>query len=207
MNLNKPLIYLITPGDADDANFAVASEQILATVRLAAAEKISLVQIREKKLSARNLYDLVKRASAITTSTSTKLLVNDRADIAMAAAADGVHLAGDSLRADVVRAHSPNGFIVGVSTHTVDETVEARRRGADFAVFAPVFETPGKRARGLGELRSVCDAVSGFPVIALGGIDPANCTAAIDAGAAGVAAIRSLNDAAAMHAISSKLKA
>lgn len=163
-------------------------------MRAATLAGISLIQLREKNLSARNLYELAVRAAEITRQSPTRLLVNDRADIARAAGCDGVHLTSDSLDAGIIRRTFGAGFLVGVSTHSIEEAREARNRGADFAVFGPVFDTPSKRAYGpplgLGKLEEAAQQLSPFPLIAIGGITHENAQQALGAGASGIAAIR-----------------
>jgi thiamine-phosphate pyrophosphorylase len=190
------MIYLITRGHATPENFVESREQILDIVRKAVEEHVPLVQIREKALNARQLFQLTRDAAEITRGTATKLLVNDRFDIALAAGADGVQLTSVSLPADVVRGQVPDGSLIGVSIHNREEETS----DADFAVFGPVFETPGKDAVGLSQLGAIC-AVSDVPVIAIGGVDETNLRSVIDAGAAGFAAIRSLNDADSLRRI------
>jgi thiamine-phosphate pyrophosphorylase len=191
----QPLIYLITKGETTAADFADKKKETLSLIENAVENKISLIQIREKQLPARLLFELARGAARITRKSVTKLLVNDRADIALAAGADGVHLTGGSLRAEIVRAHFPKDFIIGASAHTLADVLEAKKQKADFAVYSPIFETPGKAApRGLAELREVCEAAKPFPVIGLGGIDETNYVSVLEI-AGGFAAIRFLNDA------------
>ena len=194
--LEKPLIYLITRGDATEQNFNETRAQILNLVKIAVETKISLIQIREKKLSALNLFKLAREAARIAENSNTKILVNDRADIALAARADGVHLTANSLSAEIVRAHFPKDFIIGVSTHSIEKAAEAKRQGADFAAFSPIFFTPEKAApKGLDALREVCEKLNPFVIVALGGIDETNFKSVLENGASGFAAIRFLNDA------------
>lgn len=193
---NFPLVYLITTGAATNETFADSAHQILEIVRAAVAAQVSLVQIREKQLSAANIYELTCRAAEITKNSQTRLLVNDRADIALAANADGVHLTVNSLPADVIRQNFPKDFIIGVSAHALADIQTAHSRNADFAVFSPVFRTPNKgEPQGVDKLRKVCQAVPNFPIIALGGVDATNYKSVLTAGAGGFAAIRFLNDA------------
>lgn len=195
LDLTNPIIYLITKGDATPANFDDASRQILDIVSVAVEEKIPLVQIREKYLTAKLLFELTTKVVNIVTCSNTRVLVNDRADIAVAAGADGVHLTSWSLSAEVVRKTFGNEFIIGVSAHNIEEAKAAVAEGADFIVFGPVFETPGKgTVAGLAELGNVCGELKPFPVLALGGVDIENYRSVLDAGAKGFAAIRSLND-------------
>lgn len=195
----KPLVYLITEGLATTENFSHQKTQILRTIENALRAKISVVQIREKKLPARLVFELASEAAKITAAAATKLLINDRADIALAARADGVHLTANSLAAKIIRANFPPDFIVGVSAHTLEEAETARRQTADFVTFSPIFPTPEKEIygapHGLKALETVCARLKPFPVVALGGIDAGNYESVLDAGARGFAAIRFLNGA------------
>ncbi len=190
----KPIIYVITKGEATDANLAETGRQIIDLVRAAVAENISLIQIREKNLSARSLFELTETAAAITRGSRTQLLVNDRADIALAARASGVHLTAESLPIAAVRDFAPPGFLVGISAHTPEEVFSAERLGADFALYGPVFETPGKgQPVGADSLAAVSSVVPNFCVIGVGGINASNWQSVLAAGAAGCASIRWLN--------------
>jgi thiamine-phosphate pyrophosphorylase len=169
---------------------------MLKLIRVAVQNNISLIQIREKKLSARLVFELAREASEITRNTDTKLLVNDRADIAMAANADGVHLTSCSLSCNTIRQNFSEDFIIGVSTHTIEEAEKAKTQGANFVTFSPIFLTPKKsKPEGIENLREVCEKLNPFPVVALGGIDAGNFLEVLKAGASGFAAIRFLNDA------------
>lgn len=189
-----PLVYLITDGAATNENFETNAARLLDLLHCAVAAGVSLVQIREKQLSARLLFELTVAARDITINSETRILVNDRADIALAARADGVHLAAASLPAATIRNNFPRDFIIGVSCHSRAEVENAPRENADFAVFSPIFATPSKaeygEPQGVERLRAVCSAVKNFPVIALGGIDETNFKETLNAGASGVAAIR-----------------
>lgn len=172
---------------------------ILKLVRAAVEARISLIQLREKKLPAKTLYELALRSAEITRGTDTRLLVNDRADIARAARADGVHLATRSIEASVIRRTFGARFLIGVSTHSLAEAQKARDDGADFAVFGPIFDTASKRIYGppvgIERLGEAAATLSPFPIIALGGITLENAAYALGAGASGIAAIRLLFDA------------
>lgn len=145
------------------------------------------------------LYELTTRVAALTRGSATRLLVNDRADIARAAGADGVHLTGTSLPAAIVRATFGNDFLIGVSTHSLSEASVARDGGADFAVFGPVFATAAKRIYGepvgLGKLAETAGELAPFPVLALGGVTLDNAADCLRAGAAGAAGISLFNQA------------
>jgi len=189
----KPLIYLITKGETTAANYTEKKRETLNLIEIAVQNKISLIQIREKLLSAKLLFELTAEAARITKNSVTKLLVNDRADIALAADADGVHLTACSLSAKIIRLNFPESFIIGVSAHSLEKVREAKLQKADFAVFSPIFPTPNKgELVGLAKLREVCEKVRPFPVLALGGINETNYKAILEV-ADGFAAIRFLN--------------
>lgn len=186
-----PIVYPITSGDHHS--------DILQLVRAAVDAEVPLFQIREKSLPARALFDLVARAAELTSGSKTRLLVNDRSDIARAAGADGVHLTAQSLPVEVVRKTCGAEFVIGVSTHSLAEARAACTAGADFVVFGPVFETESKRVygppQGLGKLREVTSALGEFPVVAIGGVTIENVGECFEAGASGVAAISMFSDA------------
>lgn len=198
---NRPLAYLITNGATThhttphSADFA----RIIELVRAAAKARVDLIQLREKELTARTLYELARQSARITRDSRTQLLINDRADIARAAKADGVHLTTRSLPAKIMRQTFGENFLIGVSCHTLAEARAARDEGANFATFSPVFNTPSKRIYGqpvgLETLREAVNELSPFPLIALGGITRDNLHDCLRAGAQGVAAIRLFEDA------------
>jgi thiamine-phosphate pyrophosphorylase len=198
--LQHPLLYLITRGQTT-ARTTPATEDfasVLRVVQAAVTAGVDLVQIREKNLNASVLYQLSAKATALTRGSATRLLINDRADIAAATGADGVHLTTSSLPTDVVRRTFGDDFLIGVSTHSLAEGGYARLGGADFVVLGPIFETASKREYGeplgLGLLEKACAELAPFPVLALGGLTLSNVTPCIRAGAQGIAAIRMLND-------------
>jgi len=192
----KPVSYLISSGQTTPATTSSGKDfqDILKLIEAAVAAKIDLIQVREKHLSTKVLYELVAGAAKITSSSATKLLVNDRADVAASAGADGVHLTTHSLAAAVVRQAFGSDFLIGVSTHSLDQVRAARDAQADFVVFGPVFQTPSKEQYGppvgLEQLKQVCAELNGFPVLAIGGVGESNFADCLGAGARGVAAIR-----------------
>jgi thiamine-phosphate pyrophosphorylase len=196
LQLPLPIFYPITSGKTtsrttpDDPEFS----RILELLQACVSTFIPLFQIREKSLSARVLYELTRQAVEITRGSETRLLVNDRADIAAAAGADGVHLTSQSLPANMVRKLFGSDFVIGASTHSLDEARAAQTAGADFVVFGPIFETESKRAfgepQGLEKLAEVAVELQPFPVIAIGGITTENAALCLVSGASGVAAIR-----------------
>ena len=160
--------------------------ELLDAIRRNDAAGVDYVQVREKDLAGRALLELTRAAVAVCG--KARVLVNGRADVALAAGAAGVHLPSGGIAPERLRRAVPPGFVIGVSCHTVEEVEESQ--GADFAVFGPVFATPGKGApRGLEALARAA-AASRIPVLALGGVTAENARACVEAGAAGVAAIR-----------------
>jgi thiamine-phosphate pyrophosphorylase len=157
----------------------------------AVAAGVDIVQIREPDLSARDLLSVAEATAHLAYKSGAGVLINDRADIAVCAAA-GVHLTTRSLSAQVVRKAFGRNLIIGVSTHSFEEAKAAERGGADFIVFGPVFETASKKQYGepvgLEALERVATALT-IPVLALGGIKPTNFSQALDAGAQGIAGI------------------
>lgn len=201
----RPLVCLITEGKLTPENFEISKADVLAVIREAASSKIPLVQIRERSLTASMLFQLCTDAVAICSGSRTRVIVNDRLDIAMSSCAAGVHLPSHGLPAKSVRRRVSEGFLVGVSAHSVDDVISARAAGADYAFFSPVFDSPGKGpAVGIESLRECTAAAGEFPVIALGGINASNYHSVLTAGAAGFAAIRFLNNAANIRTIGSE---
>jgi thiamine-phosphate pyrophosphorylase len=157
--------------------------------RLAAAG-IDGVELREKDLDDRSLYELARRARAALP--AARLVVNGRLDLALAAGADGVHLPADGLPVAPLRARFGPGVLIGRSTHHPDEVVRARAEGADYVTFGPVFATPSKEAFGppVGLAALARAAAAGLPVYALGGVTLGRLAEVASAGAAGAAGIR-----------------
>jgi thiamine-phosphate pyrophosphorylase len=169
-----------------------------------AAEGVDLVQLRAKTLEAGALADLgrwILRDIAETASTHTKLLINGRADVAVAIGADGVHLTAregeltpQQVRAVFAHAGRP-APLVSVSCHTLEEVARARDQRADYILFGPVFE---KRVGdevvqggvGLERLHEACGTAASVPVLALGGVTQQTIPFCLQAGARGIAGIR-----------------
>jgi thiamine-phosphate pyrophosphorylase len=180
---------------------------LFALARQWAEQQIEYIQLREKDLSAAELEQLACAITAAIHSlkSRTKLLLNSRADAALAAGADGVHLTAApgqltpaqvrSLFAHAIPDSSRPAPVISISCHTLDEVIRARREQADLILFGPVF---GKNlagievtpAAGLAALSAACEAAGELPVLALGGVTEANTAACIAAGARGVAGIR-----------------
>lgn len=152
---------------------------------------IGALQIREKDLEDRAVLELAREARAALPP-STKVLVNGRLDIALAAEADGAHLPAGGVPLDALRRRFGSGVLLGRSTHHVEEVEAALRDGADYVTFGPIYPTPSKERygppRGLDELARATKVP--IPVYALGGVTLSRFGEVAEAGAAGVAGIR-----------------
>ena len=189
-------------------------------IEAAAAAGVDWIQIREKDLSGREYSLLTRQALRLATKSSasdaapTRIVVNDRLDVALAERAGGVHLSENSLPLPEAKrlqnARAPGqDFLVGVSCHSLEAARFAAEGGANYLFFGPVFATPSKAnsgaPQGLERLGEVCRAVS-VPVLAIGGITPANASDCLAAGAAGIAAIRLFQDASGMASLVQSLR-
>jgi thiamine-phosphate pyrophosphorylase len=162
------------------------------TVEECLAAGLRAVQLREKDLGPRDLLSLARKMRELTSRHGARLFVNDRADVALAVGADGVHRTGTSLPVSSLRSISPPGVLIGASVHSVADARVSEPEGADFLFFGPVYDTPSKRRygppQGLAVLERVASAVR-LPVFAIGGVTPERVAELRRAGAAGVAAI------------------
>ncbi len=157
-------LYLITDGRQMKSPFYEGIEDAL-------KGGLQALQLREKDLSVRQLYATACRLREITSRYGARLFVNDRLDVALSVEADGIHLAGTSIPLRAVRKITGGKMLIGVSTHTLKEAIEAEREGADFITFGPVYKTPSKKKYGppvgIEKLKEVAEKVS-IPVLDLG---------------------------------------
>ncbi|MBV9341768.1 MAG: thiamine phosphate synthase [Acidobacteria bacterium] len=191
------LLYYISDRTQFPGNEARRREQLLEKIAETARAGIDFVQLREKDLPTRELEALSRQAAAKIRFPAgrSRLLINSRVDVALAAGADGVHLRSGDISAREARgvwhqANGPGEPIIAVSCHNRHEVLAAAAAGADYAVFGPVFEKPGAavQVHGLELLASACRL--GIPVLALGGVTVEKAASCIRAGAHGVAGIR-----------------
>ncbi|HEX3000880.1 MAG TPA: thiamine phosphate synthase [Methanoregula sp.] len=151
-----------------------------------------VIQLRDKTLPSLELVRVGREIRTLTRNAGALFIVNDRLDIAFACGADGIHLGQDDLACGTARQLSPAGFIIGVSVGSVDEAKRAEQQGADYVAVSPVFPTRSKSDAGpgfgLATIREIRASVR-IPVIAIGGIGPANAADVIRAGADGIAVI------------------
>jgi thiamine-phosphate pyrophosphorylase len=172
---------------------ALGDRPLLSVVRAAVGAGIDLVQIREKDLGTRALLGLADPVLELARGSATRIVINDRLDVALAVGAHGVHLGSQSLPAAKVRPATPPDFEVGVSCHSAEEVWAAEESGADYALLGPIFPTASKQRYGppLGVhvLRRAVGGSDGIPVLALGGITVERARECMDAGAGGIAGI------------------
>ena len=190
--LRVPCLCLITDRRQLSPDARTALDELDALERWLdeAIGRVDLIQIREPDLDARVLYDVSSRVAARAGRSGTAAVVNDRADVARAALADGVHLRADGPPVDRVRAVSASGWLIGRSVHALEEV--AAQRTADYLVFGTVFPSrskpAGARVHGLVGLGAAVRTAS-VPLLAIGGVDPARAKGCRQVGAAGIAAI------------------
>jgi thiamine-phosphate pyrophosphorylase len=183
-------LYLIT-----DRKFFNAQCSMYMTMETALEAGVRAIQLREKDLSVRQLFDMAVWMRELTEEYGAKLFINDRVDVALSVGADGVHLGLNSIPAHAVRKISGDKLIVGVSTHSIEEAAGAERDGADFITLGPIYETPSKlkygKPIGVGAIGDVRSRIS-IPVFAVGGIKPDRVKEVMDAGADGIAMISAI---------------
>ena len=195
---SPPLVCYVTDRKALRGEKTPAA--LLERIRAAVVASVDWVQIREKDLTARELLALVKQAIALGPA---RIIVNDRLDVALAAGAAGVHLGHASVPVPEAvevcrRGNAAADFLVGASCHSLEGARAAESAGASYVYFGPVYETPSKipfgKPHGVEELAEVTRVLH-IPVIAIGGVNQSNAVECIRAGAAGIAAIRMIQDA------------
>ncbi len=178
----------------------LASRSLEDTIAQAIAAGLDWVQIREKDLPVRDLLSLTEEAvqqASRNTAGWTRVVVNDRLDVALAGNASGIHLGTRSMPAKAVRHCVPQGFQIGVSCHSLEEALAAQSSGADYILLGPIFDTPSKAQYGpplgIAKLAEVTQSVK-IPIFALGGITVGRVHVCLENGAAGVAAVRMFQD-------------
>lgn len=203
------LLYYITDRRQLPASAGTQEPALKEKVRAAFAAGVDYVQVREKDLEGGPLVALIEQLSRLPDKRATRLLVNERLDVARTCGADGVHLPADSLPVAVVRKFVGKNWIVGVAGHSVKEVEESAEAGADYVLVAPVFDTaskPGMTPMGLEKFAKICRR-SKIPVFALGGVSLENARACIDAGARGLAGIRLFQQSDDLASLCSHLRA
>jgi thiamine-phosphate pyrophosphorylase len=185
-------LYLITGDRGDEVETARIVEAAL-------EGGASVIQLRKKSMPMREQYRLALALRILTREHEALLIVNDHADLAIAADADGVHLGQEDLPPEAVRALPGfDGRLIGRSTHNLKQARNAMAEGADYFAVGPVYPTPTKAGRpavGTGLVRDVAE-IADRPFVAVGGIDHDNAPRVIEAGARAIAVVRAVYDAA-----------
>lgn len=182
-------LYLITD------RHQVGGMRLIDVVEEALKGGVRGVQLREKELSSRELYELAYDMRKLTNRYSARLIINDRVDIAMAVDADGVHLGLNSLPIHRVRRLIGDNRLIGLSCHNQVNAIMAQEKGADFITFGPVYYTPSKaqygKPVGVDKLEIVSHLLD-IPIFALGGIKRDNINEVVVAGADGIALVSAI---------------
>jgi thiamine-phosphate pyrophosphorylase len=186
----RGLAMMVTDRRAYGSDDTTSRARLVDAAYRAAQAGVDMIQIRERDLEASDLMALAVEVKRAVAGTACQVVVNDRADVALAARADGVHLPAAAVSTDRVRQMVPKGFLVGRSVH--DEREVAGQDACDYLVFGTVFESASKPAThaiaGLEGLAAVT-ARAASPVLAIGGVTVARLPDIARAGAAGIAAI------------------
>ncbi|MGO8795670.1 MAG: thiamine phosphate synthase [Candidatus Sulfotelmatobacter sp.] len=197
------ILYYVTDRSAFPGDELARRQQLLEKIAEAAKCGVDFIQLRERDLSVRELESLAREAVQIICSVhaeshrrKTALLINSRMDVALAVGADGVHLRSHDISAEDVRslwkcARPEQQPLISVACHSPQDVARAATEQATLAIFAPVFEKkdlPGSIPAGPEALRRACR--ERIPVLALGGVTMQNAKSCVDAGAAGISAIR-----------------
>lgn len=189
---------------------SLAPLPLAAHLRAVVRAGVDLIQLREKDMTGRDLAELATAAVEIARGSNTRVVINDRLDIAIAAGAHGIHLGGQSVAPEVVRRDVGSDFLIGASCHSIEEALKAEAGGADYIVFGPVFDTPSKRQYGLplglGKLAEVAGRIK-IPVLALGGITVERVRPCLEAGATGIAGIRLFQECSSIEDLVRDLRA
>jgi thiamine-phosphate pyrophosphorylase len=171
-------------------------EDVLGVAGRALQGGISAILVRRPHATAREVYDITRQLRPATRQLGCRLVVSDRVDVALAAEADGVHLAARSIPITATRRLLSKDKLLGYSTHDLDEVTSAEEEGADYVFLGPIFETeshPGTTGLGLDHLREAVLRAA-IPVVAIGGVTERNAELVGRTGAAGAAAIRAYSE-------------
>ncbi|MCB0359894.1 MAG: thiamine phosphate synthase [Bdellovibrionales bacterium] len=190
--MNLPALYPILNVD-NDRNAMDRARQLI-------SGECSLLQLRAKEIADRLFLDFCRQVVELARrpgAQKTRIIINDRMDLALLSGADGVHLGQDDLHPAAVRSLLGTSAIIGFSTHSVEQALSAPRE-ADYLGFGPVFQSPTKQGHaevtGLEQLRAVCSACT-RPIVAIGGITASRAPDVFAAGACSVAMISELSKA------------
>ena len=187
-DLNKIGLYLIL------TNPVIGYEKL---AEISVNENIPIIQLRMKDVADREFYETALKLKQITSQTNTRLIINDRLDIALAVKADGVHVGQDDLPVSEIRALIKNNFIVGLSTHSRKQVMKANKESVDYIGIGPVFKTPTKKIPdpqlGLDKMQQMIKE-SVHPYFCIGGINENNLEKVIKNGADNFCVVRAVNN-------------
>ncbi|MFE4140373.1 thiamine phosphate synthase [Peribacillus sp. YIM B13472] len=176
---------------------SIALEELTKIIAESVSGGVSIVQLREKNNSSLSFYKKAAALKQLLNELSIPLIINDRVDIALAVAADGIHIGQDDLPLTVVKQMVPEDMIVGVSVSTLEEALEAERNGADYIGVGSVFPTKTKQdatLMAIEDLEEICRSVS-IPAVAIGGITADNISTLADSGLSGTAVVSAIMNA------------
>ena len=155
--------------------------------RLAILGGATMIQLRDKKMTGRELYETAKRLLSLCRPRDIPLIVNDRLDVALASGADGVHLGAEDLPVHAAKRFVPEGFIVGATAHSVEEGIRAEAEGADYVGVGAAFPSGTKKGAAVLGVAGIS-----LPAVAIGGITAQNAREVLDAGVDGVSVVASV---------------
>jgi thiamine-phosphate pyrophosphorylase len=189
LELNLPKIYPITDTRLTGLSHAAQVERLI-------DGGARFIQLREKYLSPKIFYEDARTALEIARKAGVKIIINDRVDIAIALKADGVHLGQDDLPPERARAILGEKAIIGFSTHSIRQAIEAVKMPVNYIAIGPVFTTQTKEnpdeTVGVDGVREVREAIGDFPLVAIGGISTENFASVFEAGADSLAIIKAI---------------
>jgi thiamine-phosphate pyrophosphorylase len=189
LNFNLPKIYPITDARLSKISHAEQVERLI-------GGGANFIQLREKYATAQEFYESARACLQVARNNGTKIIINDRVDIALALNADGVHLGQDDLPPDEARKILGEKAIIGFSTHNVEQAIEAVRMPIDYVAVGPIFTTTTKEnpdeTIGLDGLKKVRAAIGDFPLVAIGGMNSSNLREVLNSGANSAAIISGL---------------
>ncbi|MCL1817558.1 MAG: thiamine phosphate synthase [Spirochaetaceae bacterium] len=204
LNAKDLLLYLCTD------RLLAKGRPIAEAVEAAIAGGVTMVQLREKEAETREFFGIAREIAAITRRRGVPLVVNDRIDIALAIGADGLHLGQTDMPLEEARRLVGKNVFIGISASSVEEALAAERGGADYLGVGAVFPTGSKadagEAIGPGRVAEIRAAV-GLPIVAIGGIGPANAAEVLRSGADGVAVISAILSQPDIRAAAAALRA
>ena len=204
LRLKKASLYLVTNRDGFKSD-----KDFFNVIESAIFSGIDIIQLREKNENEAKILSLAKEIKRMISRTDVLFIINDRVDLALACDADGVHLGQDDLTINEARKITPDGFLIGLSTHSQEQGQLGLTSGADYLGVGPVFPTPTKpdyKATGLEYVSWAKDNLKDIPWFAIGGIDENNLDKVITSGASKIAVVRAIMNSTLPEKTIKKLK-